>query len=533
MYKILLADDEGIVLDSLKFIITKNFGESCEIRTAKSGRQGIEIAQEFVPDIAFMDIQMPGIKGIDAIREIRTFNRRCQFIIMSAYDKFTFAQEAINLGVIEYLTKPASRSKIVEALEKAMAVIDKERASQSQNLMFREKLEAVIPIIENGFINLILFQDDPAPSLDHYCSLLNIPAQFGWIMAMEFGEDSENGALENPIGTTVQLQNHNLAFREILKEFFPSCIIGSIMAGNTAIFIPHEEKELPYEERIAIIETSRNMVRRLRRQIGLRFRTGIGNIWPLTEQSKSYEEAKKALRMDKSSVVHLQDLKMELEYEPDYPDELERQIFSSLQKGNTDDVLQTSSQFFDWMMENYSEYLQCIRTKILEFVMWAEREVFLKGGIPYGFLYRKDYLDTLLSCQTSEELRRWFLGKMGEAARNVNEIKEEKETTIIGKARQFIEQNFSRELSLEEVSRYVDISPYYFSKLFREEMNQTFVEYLTALRIEKAKRMLSVPSSVSVKEVCAAVGYSDPNYFSRIFKKITGQTPTEYRDQLL
>lgn len=124
MYKVLLVDDEGIVLDSLKFIINKNFGESCEIRTAKTGRQAIEIAQEFVPDISFMDIQMPGIKGIDAIREIRTFNKKCQFIIMSAYDKFTFAQEAINLGVIEYLTKPANREKIVAALEKAMAVIE-------------------------------------------------------------------------------------------------------------------------------------------------------------------------------------------------------------------------------------------------------------------------------------------------------------------------------------------------------------------------------------------------------------------------
>ena len=189
MYKVLLVDDEGIVLESLKFIINKNFGESCDIRTAKTGRQAIEIAQEFVPDIAFMDIQMPGIKGIDAIREIRTFNKKCQFIIMSAYDKFTFAQEAINLGVIEYLTKPANRDKIVAALEKAMAVIDQERSSRSQNLLIREKLEAVVPIIENGFINLILFQDNPAPSLSRYRDLLNIHSDYGWIMVLEFGED--------------------------------------------------------------------------------------------------------------------------------------------------------------------------------------------------------------------------------------------------------------------------------------------------------------------------------------------------------
>ena len=77
----------------------------------------------------------------------------------------------------------------------------------------------------------------------------------------------------------------------------------------------------------------------------------------------------------------------------------------------------------------------------------------------------------------------------------------------------------------------MDISPYYFSKLFKEETDQTFVEYLTAIRVEKAKEMLTSPSS-SIKEVCAAVGYSDPNYISRIFKKVTGQTPTEYREHI-
>lgn len=530
MYKILLADDEGIVLDSLQFIISKNFGESCDVRTAKNGRQAIEIAQDFVPDITFMDIQMPGIKGIEAIREIRSFNKKCQFIIMSAYDKFTFAQEAINLGVIEYLTKPASREKIVAALEKAMGVIDQARTSRSENLLIREKLESVVPIIENGFINLILFQDDPAPSLDRYRDLLNIRTDYGSILVIEFGEDGENGTLQNPVGTTVKLQNHQLAFRETVKDFLPSSIIGSVMAGTVSLFLPHESPELPYEERITLIENTRNMLRKLKKQIDLRFRAGIGNIWSITEQSKSYEEAKKALRIDQSSVIHLRDIKLELQYEHDYPDALERQIFQHLLLGDTDGVIRCSSQFFDWMVESYPNYEQCIRLKSVEFVMTAEREVFLKGGMPYGFLYRKDYLDSILACSSYDELRRWFIGKMSDACRNYNEAKDQKETTIVGKARQYIDEHFDRELSLEDVSKYVDVSPYYFSKLFKEEMNQTFVEYLTGLRIEKARSMLADPSA-SIKEVCLAVGYNDPNYFSRIFKKVTGVTPTDYRDR--
>ena len=100
MYRIMLADDEGIAIDSLKFIIEKNFSGQCEIEYAKTGRKVIELAENFRPDIAFMDIQMPGINGIEAMKEIRKANSKILFIVMTAYDKFDYAKESINLGVI-------------------------------------------------------------------------------------------------------------------------------------------------------------------------------------------------------------------------------------------------------------------------------------------------------------------------------------------------------------------------------------------------------------------------------------------------
>ena len=122
MYKIMLADDEGIVIESLKFMIEKELGNNCEIRSAKTGRSVIELAESFRPDIAFMDIQMPGINGIDAMREIRKANSNVIFIVMTAYDKFDYAKEAINLGVLEYLNKPATKDKILDALKRATEI---------------------------------------------------------------------------------------------------------------------------------------------------------------------------------------------------------------------------------------------------------------------------------------------------------------------------------------------------------------------------------------------------------------------------
>ena len=109
MYRVMVADDEGIVIDSMKFIIEKEFGDSCQVECAKSGRSVIELAERFRPDIAVIDIHMPGINGIDAIKEMKAFCTNTVFIVMSAYDKFDYAKEAIALGVMEYITKPMEK----------------------------------------------------------------------------------------------------------------------------------------------------------------------------------------------------------------------------------------------------------------------------------------------------------------------------------------------------------------------------------------------------------------------------------------
>ena len=92
-----------------------------------------------------------------------------------------------------------------------------------------------------------------------------------------------------------------------------------------------------------------------------------------------------------------------------------------------------------------------------------------------------------------------------------------------------INTHFKNDISLDEISREIDISPYYFSKLFKEETGENFIEYLTTTRMEYAKSLI-LKSNLNMKEICAEVGYQDPNYFSRIFKKTVGVTPTEYKE---
>ena len=110
--------------------------------------------------------------------------------------------------------------------------------------------------------------------------------------------------------------------------------------------------------------------------------------------------------------------------------------------------------------------------------------------------------------------------------------KRKQSESVMEKAKEYIRENFQKDLTLDEVSKVVDISPYYFSKLFKQETGENFIEYLTKVRMKNAEGLLK-DSSYSIKEICAASGYGDPNYFSRIFKKYEGVTPSEYRERLV
>lgn len=529
MYKIMLADDEGIVIDSLRFIIEKEFGDFCQIESAKTGRNVIELAEHFRPDIAFMDIQMPGINGIEAMKEIKKNNGNTLFIVMSAYDKFDYAKEAINLGVLEYLNKPVEKSKIIEVLKRAMQIIDKEREKRRQDLMIREKMETVVPIIENGLIYSLMFKEYFDEDVDNFKNLLDIKEDYCYMGVLVFGEKQVGNHMTNVVGTSVRIQDSYNEVREIVRGYF-KCIMGSVMANKISVLIPVSEDHLDYNERIALIDKAREMVRKLRERLDISFRMGLGPVGRLRDSMKSYNEALRALLQSDGSVAHVDDIPVGCDYEENYPVETEREIFEHTEKGNIEEQHSAVNRYFDWMVENYGDCESDIKLKVLEFVLRAEKIGYEGSTRMYRFKSRQDYLPDIMEMKGDmERMRTWFLDKMDAAVRNVADNKETRSNSVVAKAKAYINANFHKEISLDDVSREVDISPYYFSKIFKEETGKNFIEYVTEIRMEKAKELLQ-SSTLSMKEICGEVGYADPNYFSRTFKKNVGLTPTEYKE---
>ena len=396
-------------------------------------------------------------------------------------------------------------------------------------MMSNTKWSYLVPIIESGLIYNMLFQEHFTEDIDNYKNLLGITQNQAYMLAVVCGDDQEGSHMTNAVGSSVKMQQHDKVVRECMKEYYPNCVVGSTMGNKLAVMIPYDGDKMEYNERIAIIEKSRELVRVLRRKTDISFRVGISSVKTLEEARDSYKEALNALTMTTGSVAHVDDLPIGCQYEADYPIHLEKRLFAEVKNGETDHAIATAETYFDLVAANYADDLMNMRLKVLEFALFAEHLAYESGGMTYEFRAREDYLPTIMAISDLDTLKKWFGDKIGTATHNVSCKATEKSMSVVETAKEYIQNNYSKDISLDDVSRTVNISPYYFSKIFKEETGEGFVEYLTGIRIEKAKELLNT-TEYSIKEICSMVGYADPNYFSRSFKKNVGVTPTEYKD---
>ena len=532
MYKLLVADDEQIVLDSIKYIVERDFKDSVLIDTSRSGREAVEKVEQLKPDIIFMDIKMPGINGIEAIKEIKNYYSNPVFVIITACEHFEFAKEAVHLGVIEYLLKPVNRYKITETVRKAIEVIESERRKRRKELDLRERLENILPVLEHGFIYSIVIPGDFTGELDSYKKILDITESGGYIITVEFGQEKNADNPGNRIGSGIALQKFYTGFRDSIKNRC-RCFVGPVMLNRITVFIPCDGVGDEYVQRLDAVSIAQYISEKMREKADMGFYIGIGRRVSFECLAKSYEDSVKAVRYADSDkhIVHIGDIPFMDNLVPKYQKSREVYVVEKACIGDIDESIRVLNTIFECLIMKHKGTVRHVREGLIEIIVMLQRMAYDYGVPEEEQAEHYHYLNEFLSIDELPSLRLWCIRRIEYISQSINKAREANLSNIIIKARQFIDGNYSRDITLDEVSREVCISPHYFCKLFKEETGENFIDYLTMVRIRKAKELLE-KSMMSIKEICFEVGYSDPNYFSRLFKKVVGITPTEYRERM-
>lgn len=510
MRRVMLVDDERPVLDGIKLLVRRDLAQEFEVvGTASSGREAIEKVAGLSPEIVLMDVSMPGLTGLDAIREIRKRSYAPVFILVTAYERFDIAREAVELGVVDYLLKPVNREKLALALRAADRHIEQTGRISLREYEFREREEFLRSYAEMAFLQAVMLGMDLAGRMESWRAAL----------AWDGGEygSAVCAAFISPPGRHVSDGDaHRLyeRFRSILR-FKTKALVGPLVAGRALALLPLDDPEAGGRELAALRGA---LGQELAAELGMGLlRVGAGPAAPLGEIVRSWHAAVADLG---GAQAGAEAPMAGLDQETEFLDQLSAGYVDRAQMAL--DALLAA-------VEGAAEVPPERRYRLVGLLAGACRVVVQRG------LLDPEQAARLLDLRGFEaaggacvdgaafclSARAWFQdlrGRLGSAPQY---------SAPVARVVAWLRANYAAAISLEMAADLAGLSISRMSKQFIAETGMGFSEFLIAWRIERAKELLVQPGA-SIKQVSIAVGYADPNYFARLFKKETGRTPSAF-----
>lgn len=503
MLRILVVDDEPRQRRILSRIVSSH-DESYEVVEAKNGEEALAMHHQQPFDIMFVDIRMPVMDGLELLERVRkTDGGRTQAAIISGYGEFAYAQKAIGLQVTEYLLKPIEEAIVLQVLERMLVEISKRKVREVWAESAQETYAAAL---------LRRYFSTPEDQETAEIARRLLPkTTHAAVLCVEWEGTQEQALLR--LGHRLSSVS-NSAFVHEPNAVWGIAVIGANGVGEGKQLLEHLQEEFAVESRQAAM-----------------LWIGAGSLQPQRPEGlrKSYQQAQTALSLrfyypEQSFFTHDQAASRFCRELSTYP-KLDDCIFSSLYSDG------------EYCLEEIEEWVRGLTGERL-----VDPEVLLLAiG---GTLQRQQHslmermliespadlpaLELLYECRSLPEACQWLYQYLSHTQDVIQDALQTRHHSILERCIERMELEFDPDLSLSVVADWCHFSPSYFSKLFKEHTGESFTDYLVALRMTKAAAKLK-NSHKKVYEIAEEVGYRDVKYFTRIFKKVYGVAPNEYR----
>jgi two-component system, response regulator YesN len=509
--KLLLVDDEPAFVESLALIIKRELSGEFEVAgTASTGREAIEKAAILSPDIVIMDLRMPGISGLDAIKEMRGRGASPLFILITAYERFDTVLEAVTLGVADYLLKPVSKDKLFLSLRSAALSIDRRNELERKIIEQREREEDLRVLVEASFLQAIMLGERSRPRIAAYLSALGLGEGRALVGAAAFLPPA--AAIDS--GT-----DSNSAYEAFCRtvRYKSKAIVGPFVAGHCAVFLPlsdTDEAEAAQSSILAALEAAHGAEIQ-RGHIKLRFTPPVR----VVEAASAWAQALRSLAGARETAPYFSE-------DPVYAAELEEdeaflEAVEDLSVERTSLALERCLLPIDSMpiVPDPERY------RLLSILAAAYRILARLAALRPAEAASLMELGDIAHAPTGPELLLAARARLAEIVTAIS--RGPRRSDPVQDALAYIAANYGKQITLELVADALALSPNRLARLLFAKAEKGFSEILIDYRIERAKKLLAEPGAV-IKQVSLACGYPDQNYFARLFKKKTGLTPTVF-----
>lgn len=533
MYKVLIADDEKKICQLLQYLV--NWQElNMEITgVVHNGIQALEAVRQNKPDIIITDIRMPECGGLDLIRQVKQLYPDIDFIIISGHRQFEYARKALQYGAEDYLLKPIKETELVRVIERIRARKQEFKISQE------EKRELEQNVLDNTQkLNAVFVQDLIADKIDvsnlnrnYFQTEYKLNFTYSLLNALCLKIDVESKRLNS--AELKQFMQKRV--RSVIDHNFGNdkCIYCCGIASDKMFIIINYE-ELFFEE---LIHRMRHVISDIKNisdmRVPIHATIGVGISSEETERlPESVLAAGQAA--DNRIIQGVDQIILPRPREnqgrvKDYVTySIQKKLLEGMENLNQNQITDVLKEVFETIERDQrydGKLILDTCSEIIEILLqgckiWFSSEELQQISTEYTLLVNRCYQKEMLKSCIREIVDKIFF--------RIKKQREEKEKRPISAAKQYIKQKYAAPISLDEVSSYVNLNAAYFSSVFKKETGQSFSEYLTMVRIRKAKELL-LDAERTVLEISDLVGYSDEKYFSRIFRKTVGLSPSEYR----
>lgn len=527
MYSVFLVDDEPFVLEGIRSKIDWEGSGFTFAGEATDGEIALSMIQEIKPDILITDIKMPFMDGLELATVIKKTQPWIKIIILSGHDEFDYAKKAISIGIDDYLLKPFISDEVLTALKKAATQIDKERAQLSNISKMKEDLKSRDVLLKKEFLNNLIHASTDMSNIMQKCNELGIDLLSRYYKVLISKISSKSSNIQNQEEACSLLNGYASSWEQTVSFFHHS---------NQLICICKSATQNDLEENVYRIAESIDHIATQNPDCCVI--TSIGKtVEHLSSISESYEDAKKILSLsnfeNQSRIISSDDIKLNnnsfnfTDFKENDP------LVDRLKYANKSDLDVIIQESLDLIHNNPGQFKVFASYLLVDLIFAVSKLIENLGGNIKDLkpeIVHQDFIDNSVN---SEE---HFTKTVKEVLNFALTYRDSKMTgrygDIILKAKKFIDANYAdQNTTLTTVAQEVCLSPNHFSTIFSQECKTTFIEYLTNVRIENAKRLIKT-TDMKGYDIAYECGFSDPHYFSYIFKKITGLTPREYKGTL-
>jgi two-component system response regulator YesN len=533
--KILLVDDEIVIRKGLSKAISRD-KDFIVIGEVSDGIEAMNLIDKQIPDVVITDIRMPNMNGTELVGQLSQKYPDIKKIVLSGYEDFEYVRESMRNGAADYLLKPVDDNKLHDLLENIQLEIMAERKNKEERIDKNIKLNESLGFLRDQYLNPVITN----PSIKVDTQIYNKLSYYGInvdssdkFSIMFISVDNykklcaEQGEEEGKIQYFI-IRNISEEIVGDENEYF-SCQTEL----GLAIFIKTENDDI-------IRQVADSIYKNLKKYTQIRFTVVLSAVAEdimninllyrdacLLLQHRYYNIGSSIIVIDKSDNLHIWNTNIEL-----IISDFEKRLENCIELTRLNDVNSIFCYLADYAKTKYisAKVINQLLSDVCAKMKFKSSD--FKRAVGELFTDEYSYFKELEMIDTFDGIQKLSVDFYTAVITQIISIRSKKDKKIIQVVKDYISEHYNEDIPLSKISEIAFVNSNYFCDLFKNITGETFIDYLTRYRIDKAKILLK-DVSVKTYEVGIMVGYDDPNYFSKVFKKVVGISPSQYRNIVL